>query len=298
MQLETQLVAHGVAIPQMLSRDDQSMLQELMAAYLPVSENNGTMSATGEIAATQSLASPAGSVLPTESRCRNVDMQGHVAVDHFQSYEMSAVPAMLDSNSLLDAPQSTLEDVSCFDPMIDADWIWNVSTFPSLAMSEDINFSMQNFPSTIDMLPDIATASGQMQTPHSLDDENSTDDEGSPEVTNQFSDRFGTLLTMREGQTRFYGATSNFHILHNLQRSGVASSSNISQQSTDDLLQSRGIGHKIDVHLLTHLVNLYFAWHNSAVQMVDKQSFDIAQQKMLQDRKTSDYYSEFLLNAM
>ncbi|KIW11440.1 hypothetical protein PV08_10740 [Exophiala spinifera] len=117
-------------------------------------------------------------------------------------------------------------------------------------------------------------------------------------LADQLSGRMGSLQIAEDGQLRFYGATSNLHILHNgplsLSRSRFRSLS----QEGSNLLHGAGVGHLVDQDLEDHLLRLYFCWEDPTIHVVEESIFWRERRRCLSGHHFSSYYSEVLSNAM
>lgn len=128
------------------------------------------------------------------------------------------------------------------------------------------------------------------------DDEDHSEEEGAAGVSHQFSERLGTLLTGPNGEWRFYGATSNLHLVHgdfgqdfpNLGR----------QKSVQASFDTAGLNHTVDEQLVNHLITLYFTWQNPSLRVVDQEAFETARNEFLVNPKENGFYSELLVNSM
>jgi hypothetical protein len=109
----------------------------------------------------------------------------------------------------------------------------------------------------------------------------------------------GGLLASKEGNWRFYGATSNFHLAKGrLALSSVPRSHPQQKTLAAARLKLLGLDINIDVSLEAHLLDLFFAWHNSSMHIVDHEFFERGRSLYSCDYKPSEFYSEFLVNAM
>ncbi|OAP65349.1 hypothetical protein AYL99_01321 [Fonsecaea erecta] len=117
-------------------------------------------------------------------------------------------------------------------------------------------------------------------------------------LLDQLSGRMGSLQIAEDGQLRFYGATSNLHILHNgplsLSRSKFRSPS---EQGTE-LLNGGGVGHFVDESIEDHLLRLYFTWEEPSIHVVDESVFWRERLICKGGGQVSSLYSEVLTNAM
>jgi hypothetical protein len=117
-------------------------------------------------------------------------------------------------------------------------------------------------------------------------------------LLDQLSGRIGSLQIAEDGQLRFYGATSNLHILHNgplsLSRSNYRS---LSEQGLS-LLVGAGVGHYVDPKIEDHLLKLYFTWEEPSIHVVDEAIFWRERTNCRASGEFSALYSEVLTNAM
>lgn len=117
-------------------------------------------------------------------------------------------------------------------------------------------------------------------------------------LMDQLSGRIGSLQIAEDGQLRFYGATSNLHILHN----GPMSLSRSNFRSTCEdgaaLLQSGGVGHLVSEELEDHLLQLYLCWEDPSIHVIDEDIFWRERRNCKATNTISSMYSEVLTNAM
>lgn len=125
-------------------------------------------------------------------------------------------------------------------------------------------------------------------------DEQSDDDE----VVNQLSARIGTFQIAEDGQLRYYGATSNLHILQN----GVSSLPRALRRSIrlegEEALARTELNQRIDPELEKHLEDLYFRWEDPAIHVVDEEMYFLAKNAYYLGEDGSPFYSETLKNTM
>jgi hypothetical protein len=128
-----------------------------------------------------------------------------------------------------------------------------------------------------------------------VESERSTQDD---EIVDQLSARMGSFQIAEDGQLRYFGATSNLHILHNgiffLSRSPTRSIRN----EGNDVLVTAGLGHTVSTETEKHLAKLYFKWEDPAIHVVDEEMYYLAQAKWQSGEDGSPFYSETLKNAM
>lgn len=126
--------------------------------------------------------------------------------------------------------------------------------------------------------------------------EDTSDSEGIDSLTDELSDRVGTLRIGPGGQTHFCGPTSNF----NLPNMPISDTFEAYRKAKHDVLQRLdrlGCNIEIPASLEEHLINLYFSWQNPFFHVVDRRIYEEAKVKWL-DMKDTPFYSESLRNAM
>ncbi|KAF2799540.1 hypothetical protein K505DRAFT_196071, partial [Melanomma pulvis-pyrius CBS 109.77] len=125
-----------------------------------------------------------------------------------------------------------------------------------------------------------------------------TSDVSSP-LVDQLAGNLGSLQIAEDGQLRFYGATSNLHLLV----TGARKSNNsITFPNPDEIqrtLHAAGVGHYVEPELEEHLIKLYFCWEDPSIHLVQEDIFHRERRKCKESRTgTSKFYSEVLVNAM
>ncbi|EAS35971.2 fungal specific transcription factor [Coccidioides immitis RS] len=118
----------------------------------------------------------------------------------------------------------------------------------------------------------------------------------------QLSKRLGSLRVAEDGQLRYYGATSNMHLL-NEAPGPQADSAPFCGYDADTCLAQAGVGHTVPRELEDHLIGLYFAWENPFIHVVDEDVFLNTRARTLSQSTTdpksqSPYYNQVLVNAM
>ncbi|EXJ60011.1 hypothetical protein A1O7_04159 [Cladophialophora yegresii CBS 114405] len=117
-------------------------------------------------------------------------------------------------------------------------------------------------------------------------------------LLDQLSGRMGSLQMAEDGQLRFYGATSNLHILHNGPLSLSRSKFRSPSEQGADLLIGAGVGHFVDPSTEDHLLKLYFTWEEPSIHVVEEAVFWRERTNCRAAGHFSTLYSEVLTNAM
>lgn len=115
--------------------------------------------------------------------------------------------------------------------------------------------------------------------------------------------RVGSLQVAEDGELRFFGATSNLHVLqHRAPFSLYCGQIRTVNRDTSAILRKAGLDQKIPRELEDHLIDLYLTWEDPATHVVDRSAFLQARTQVLanpQDEgRLPSHYSELLVNAM
>jgi hypothetical protein len=117
------------------------------------------------------------------------------------------------------------------------------------------------------------------------------------EVTTNLSSRVGKLQVAEDGQLRYYGATSNLHILHNGPNSLSQPSIRTIQAHGKHAIAQANLEWPGDHEYEEHLLDLFFAWHNPFTNVVDKSCYYRSRQAHANGHNAT-FYSLCLTNAM
>jgi hypothetical protein len=119
----------------------------------------------------------------------------------------------------------------------------------------------------------------------------------SDDPTEQLTSRLGRLQIAEDGRLRYYGATSNLHMIRN----GLSSCVRPNIRSTfihgESALARAGFHWESNPEYEEHLTNLFFAWHNSFLGAVDRDVYE-QQREVYLSGQTTSYFSPTLENAM
>ena len=190
---------------------------------------------------------------------------------------------------------------------MDADWIWsNAAADDSYGAFDIYNTSsaaLFDIPAVGIGFPTVNQGAGHTYIkPSALntgEDSSSAEEEGRSEVTQQVSNRKGALVPSQNGSWRFYGATSNLHLMKRRANLGTSHSKALQQHSRGrSRLEALGLARMIDTDLINHLLRLYFTWHNPSLHIVDREMFNRAYTAYVRNEECGACFSEFLLNAM
>ncbi|KAJ5465321.1 fungal-specific transcription factor domain-containing protein [Penicillium daleae] len=113
--------------------------------------------------------------------------------------------------------------------------------------------------------------------------------------------RVGSLRVAEDGEMRFFGATSNLHLLQQRAFDPLYYHHTI-RENTQTILEKAGVGQEVPRELEDHLIKLYLSWEDPATHVVDGQRFLEARNQVLDHpsnvERLPSYYSEVLVNAM
>lgn len=124
-------------------------------------------------------------------------------------------------------------------------------------------------------------------------DEDASDDE----LTNRLTARYASLKIADNGQLRYYGVTSNLHMLGDQLSTLFQPPVRTTRHDADDLLAQAGLQWQPDSAYEDHLFNLHFTWFQPFMQEVDRDLF-FQGRKAYQAGEDASFYSPSLESAM
>lgn len=187
-----------------------------------------------------------------------------------------------------------------FNHFFDVDWVWNHSMVDFMDNDIDLDGLQAPEQRVNDHLSvaDPQSSSSDPSPPTLLNDEESTDDEDQSVVTNELSHRLGSLLMTGDGERHFYGATSNLNLARGGNLPVMYSNRSEKCQKAQARLEAAGLDEEMGHSLENHLVQLFFAWHNPSLYIVDEAIFTKARDEFERGKHDTPFYSPFLMNAM
>lgn len=117
------------------------------------------------------------------------------------------------------------------------------------------------------------------------------------EMTVKLTARYASLKITDNGQPRYYGATSNMHMLGDQVTPLFQPAIRSPRHDADTILKQLGLDWEPDPSYEEHLFNLYFAWHDPFMQEAHKQLF-FRGRKAYELGVDMSFYSPSLENAM
>ncbi|KAF2649614.1 hypothetical protein K491DRAFT_610426 [Lophiostoma macrostomum CBS 122681] len=123
--------------------------------------------------------------------------------------------------------------------------------------------------------------------------------EGSSPLVDQLAGNLGSLQIAEDGQLRFYGATSNLHLLVKGARKSINTHMFADPEEIQATLEAVGVGQHVDAEFEQHLIKLYFCWEDPSIHLVQEDVFYRERRRCKAEGiGTSKFYSEVLVNAM
>ena len=122
--------------------------------------------------------------------------------------------------------------------------------------------------------------------------------EASSPLVDQITGSLGSLQLAEDGQLRFYGATSNLHLLVKGARRSSGRHGLAHPDEIQAILHAAGVDHPVDPELEEHLIKLYFCWEDPSIHVVQEDVFYRERHKCKFGAVRSKLYSEVLVNSM
>lgn len=303
-QLEEYILAHHLEVPAAVAPHDTTLKQltTLFASDLglePLPTNNVTQAAAVGPSPRAFLERPSITQEPSPSD----------ATQPVPPTDLDISPGNVESADAVNETAHGLVNPFDLDAQlpptmtVDADWVWNmsmISQFDNEMLSNvlDDAFTTHNIVSSPQVLP-LANRTVDLPTPNAMtEDDHQEDDDDRMAVTDQFAARLGTLVISRNSQSRFYGSTSNFSLVHIEHLTSSVRSTCPTEQQVQERLNVAGFDQTIDRELVNHLLCLYFTWHDPCLHVVDQELFECARGKYEAGEADTPLFSPLLLNAM
>ena len=117
------------------------------------------------------------------------------------------------------------------------------------------------------------------------------------ELTQRLSSRLGQLKVAENGQLRYYGVTSNLHMMDDGLLSLFQPAVRTTRDHGDAAITQAGLDWHEDYDYEQHLLDLYFAWHDPFLQETERDVFS-REKEFYRGGGESSFYSPALENAM
>lgn len=306
-QLEAFINAHNLDVPS-TDPDNRATLDQLSSLYAPPACE---LNAADKDTSPGVLHRPQGlpDLDPVGPNAATVDMMSspqtarhldpfHITPNSFQTAFQA--PEIAAQEPFVMHPPDFSTSILPFNQFFDVDWVWNHSMVDY--MENDIDLDGLQVPEQRPNDPlsdaDPQSSTSDPSPPTLLNDDESTDDEDQCVVTNELSHRLGSLLMTDNGERHFYGATSNLHLARGGNLPVMCANRSDKGQKSQARLEAAGLDDDMSRNLEDHLVQLFFAWHNTSLYIVDEAIFTKARQDFQQGKQDTMFYSPFLMNAM
>ncbi|KAI1262918.1 fungal-specific transcription factor domain-containing protein [Xylariaceae sp. FL1019] len=201
-------------------------------------------------------------------------------------------PAPMNTDLLMDANSPLSNQLN----QVLSDWIWNpLENMTSMPYSHTTDMDSFNA-SNLSAMDGIGLPQSDPGSSPDSQINNHADSPDTAKLIGQLSDRIGSLQIDPSGQVRFYGPTSNFNLVD------MPAPDNLTVHRTlrgdgQDYLDRLGIGAMVPPELEEHLANLYFAWQDPAIHVVNRSIYEEAKDKW-KDEGDTPYFSLTLMNAI
>ncbi|RDW91790.1 hypothetical protein BP5796_01184 [Coleophoma crateriformis] len=145
-----------------------------------------------------------------------------------------------------------------------SDWPWQVLN----------DFAV--FPTFTEGEPSPAVELGDSAQNDGFGSSGASDDEGEEGIIPSLAARFGSLRRAQDGRLRYYGSASNRHFLKNFGPHENQVDFCDAQEAAAATLENAQLDQEVPPSLETHLVELFFTWHNPCHSTVDRSMFEAA----------------------
>lgn len=291
------LVLHGIPVPPLNAQQELTLNEicETLKISLPDIRSHDTCGGPRENDVT----------MPTSS-VTDAGLWQDSAIVSMQNFSAPGIQPQEDVPLAQDLTGSTNDGQDSFS-MSDGhvtdstmtDWPWHVFESNSFLLSdplfpsslEDDSLAIQrNEEAIIGPLP-------SHDPPADLRENASSDEEHESDLVQQVSARLGALRISSDGQLRYFGAATNYHLLEG-SRHDEDVEIFVTKHEMLDRLGQAGLDQEIPSELEEHLLELYFAWHNPSHVTVDQDVFLASRTNREPNATDAGYSSDFLINAM
>lgn len=125
----------------------------------------------------------------------------------------------------------------------------------------------------------------------------SSGDEHESDLIQQVSASFGALRLSSDGQLRYFGAATNYHLLEGSRHDEDVEILTTKHEILGRLEQA-GLNQEVPEELEKHLLELYFEWHNPSHMNVDEEIFRAARNNPNPTPIEAGCCSDFLVSTM
>ncbi|ETS78545.1 hypothetical protein PFICI_10607 [Pestalotiopsis fici W106-1] len=181
-------------------------------------------------------------------------------------------------------------------------WTWNDlrgDIFDTQAAPEDPNLQPYNH-SVSGSIPSPHTGASPLAIKTPQPETSSTADSATDVVdalVEQLSDRMGSLQIGPGGNVRYFGPTSDFHLVQMPPSDNLTIHRSV-RNDGQEYLERLGLHKDVDDSLRKHLTDLYFTWQNPTMCVVDRKMYEEAMVQWQEQKQDTPYFSEALENAI
>ena len=263
-----------------LSADEQSLLEQVRVNLeLPSSKFIPSAETQPNLPSWQGPDAPQGEQIPA-----TIQPQPELAMVAMQGGSVTDFSCEADPNAGFDMPNwMDLSAPQIWDGS-PSDWPWEVlndfSAFPAFTASE----------------PSPILQSGNVSQNDGLGSSGTSDDEGEEGIIPCLAARFGSLRRAPDGRLRYYGTASNHHFLKSFSQHENQIDIRDVQRVASAALENAQLDQEVPSSLETHLIELFFTWHNPCHSTVDRSMFETARAHGSDGQ--SDFCSQSLIATM
>lgn len=303
------LVQHGVSVPTM-DLQQEATLQEIcdtLDISLAISDHDQASSGPREAS---NIADSEGNAVPAPASAHASDAlqwSDPAPTNPQQGVVGSSFPApmniLLDDDHIVPA----LEDMDCpstsdgqMTEISAADWPWHVFDHSLSILNGPVNFGAFDGDGSViqtETAPSAAARSSSFVQAENQFNHASSDEEQESDLVQQVSARFGALRIAADGQLRYYGAATNYHLLEGSRHDEEVDIFTTRQEMLDRLEQA-GLAQEVPREIEEHLIELYFSWHNPVHVNIDQDTFFTARNHPERRAMHVGYYNDVLINAV
>jgi hypothetical protein len=128
-------------------------------------------------------------------------------------------------------------------------------------------------------------------------DASSSDDSVNKRLLQKISTKQGAITVAEDGKLRYYGPSSNRHLLY--EDYGKTSPGREERlKASADVLRAHGLSPSVDRALRDHLINIYFTWNDPFFHLIDRDIFLKHMELAETDPQKCYFYSPALLFAI
>ncbi|KIW94685.1 uncharacterized protein Z519_04662 [Cladophialophora bantiana CBS 173.52] len=254
----------------------------------PEAANQNFLNAGEELNSSTTVTVPYNTAIPDYSSStpivfRDIDLDFWEQVDDTQA-GLTGFPDIGQSSNMMAEYEAGIESIST---------LWeNVGHEQSLSRISSVTSDASQ--KTKSRSPSQSSGSGPSFNANSFDQRSQTSED---DITQQISRRLGRMCLTEDGHMRYFGATSHLSMLPNELRTLYRSDMRNFREEGEIVVKRAHLGWTPDSEYELHLTRLYFAWHNTFVREVKKETY-FHQKEMYYRGYETALFSPALENAV